>query len=178
MPYKNISDRQAFLKRWREKNRDILLKKKRAYYLKNKDKIKKRNKEAERAYYLENREKILARAKAFRVSNPNYMKEYDQARNVTQLGRLRIMFKGITKRIRHRSSYKHRKLCFTYQQFVDRFLQDGQFRIVFDQWVKSGYKYQLCPSLDRIDNDGDYTLDNVQIISLSANSSKKRKKML
>jgi hypothetical protein len=36
----------------------------------------------------------------------------------------------------------------------------------------SGQAHGLAPSVDRVDNDGDYEFGNIQIITVSANSSK------
>lgn len=59
--------------------------------------------------------------------------------------------------------YSTIKVCFTRQQFKD--------------WCLSQKEYILSlerPSLDRKNSELDYTLDNIQIIELSANIKKKR----
>jgi uncharacterized membrane protein len=170
MAYKNKEDREAFLKRWRTKNRDKLLEQGRKRYQKNKNSpiLKNRRK----IYYLKNKERIIARHKEYILRNPDYMKNYELSRSRNPKGRLKRMFTGINKRINHKHSYRNRKLYFTYKEFLEHFLEDVQFKVIFGKWVESGHQYPLCPSLDRIDNSGDYTLENVQIISLSENSSK------
>lgn len=59
------------------------------------------------------------------------------------------------------------------QDFVKRFEKDSTFLKLWDNWRKSGFKRVIVPSIDRIDNKKGYTLDNIQLITLSENSSKK-----
>ena len=40
------------------------------------------------------------------------------------------------------------------------------------EWEESGFKRKFIPSIDRIDNDGGYALDNIQWLTLSENSAK------
>ncbi len=67
-------------------------------------------------------------------------------------------------------------ICYTYEQFVS-FLDTTQFEALYRQWKKklktkayeaSGYR----PSVDRINSWGDYSLDNIQIITCQQNASK------
>ncbi len=67
--------------------------------------------------------------------------------------------------------YYGKKLC-TREQFINRFLNDEQFLKLFDQWKVSGYDAKLAPSIDRINVKGDYTLDNIEFITHSANATK------
>lgn len=46
------------------------------------------------------------------------------------------------------------------------------FMSLWYNWVESGYKRKLAPSVDRIDNSKGYTPDNMQWITQSQNSSK------
>ncbi len=43
---------------------------------------------------------------------------------------------------------------------------------LFTIWVNSGYERKLTPSIDRIDSNKGYTLDNMQWLTHSDNSSK------
>lgn len=46
------------------------------------------------------------------------------------------------------------------------------FEKLWEQWASSGYNYDLCPSVDRIDNDGGYTKDNIQWLTMQDNRLK------
>lgn len=51
-------------------------------------------------------------------------------------------------------------------------LNDWLFNLIYDNWVVSGYRKQLAPSLDRIDDLKHYTLDNIQITTWEMNRTK------
>lgn len=47
-----------------------------------------------------------------------------------------------------------------------------KFQKIHSEWVKSNFDRKLCPSIDRIDNNKGYVLDNLQWLTVSANSKK------
>ena len=47
-----------------------------------------------------------------------------------------------------------------------------KFQKLHSDWVKSNYIPKLAPSIDRIDNNRGYTLDNIQWLTKSQNSKK------
>jgi hypothetical protein len=47
-----------------------------------------------------------------------------------------------------------------------------KFQKMHSRWLSSGYTRNLCPSIDRIDEDGSYTLDNIQWITVNSNLRK------
>lgn len=61
-------------------------------------------------------------------------------------------------------------------------LASPEFHELFAQWEESGYQMRLTPSLNRINSDRGYTLDNIEWLTHSENSrlgavSDKRKKL-
>lgn len=46
------------------------------------------------------------------------------------------------------------------------------FEKLWREWVESGYERNLCPSVDRIDNNGGYTKDNMQWLTMRDNQLK------
>lgn len=75
----------------------------------------------------------------------------------------------------------HKKPAYRFKQLLEWVLQQENFLILYKNWIESGYKRGLRPSIDRINNDIGYTLDNIQIITLSENISlgnKKRRKVI
>lgn len=59
---------------------------------------------------------------------------------------------------------------------------DLTFQNLFTVWKTSGYDRKLCPSVNRIDSDKGYTLDNIEWVTHSENSrqgslSQQRKKV-
>lgn len=74
-----------------------------------------------------------------------------------------------------RPNYYGKKYC-TKEEFVNKFLTNEAFLKQYEIWQKSGFKRGFAPSIDRIDNDGDYTLDNLRFISNIENGIKDRVK--
>jgi len=46
------------------------------------------------------------------------------------------------------------------------------FESIYIDWFRSGFKYNLRPVFDRIDNKKGYSFDNLQVITSSENSAK------
>lgn len=69
--------------------------------------------------------------------------------------------------------YLGKKFC-SLNEFLLKFLNDENFLNLFKEWGLNGYKINHCPSIDRIDNAGDYTIENIQIITHLENSLKDR----
>lgn len=48
------------------------------------------------------------------------------------------------------------------------------FMPLYNEWALGGYKRSLCPSVDRINGKQGYTKDNIQWLTVSKNSSKRK----
>lgn len=68
-------------------------------------------------------------------------------------------------------TYYGRKYC-TMDEFLEKFLTDETYLTLFHAWKNAGHPFKLSPSIDRIDNDKDYVIDNLQFLTHSQNSSK------
>ncbi len=56
------------------------------------------------------------------------------------------------------------------QDFYDWALNDPTYNLLFTEWVKQDYSRNLTPSINRIDTDGGYTLDNIEWVTFYENS--------
>lgn len=56
------------------------------------------------------------------------------------------------------------------QEFYDWFLNSETFKTLFAAYQESGYQRKLAPSVDRIDSDKGYEIENMEIITMSENS--------
>lgn len=74
-----------------------------------------------------------------------------------------------------RPNYYGKEIC-TKEQFFNRFLNDKSFLNLYKIWQESGFKRGDSPSIDRIDNKKDYTIDNMQFIKHTINTGKDFKK--
>lgn len=64
------------------------------------------------------------------------------------------------------------KPSYTQQELIDWALAQEVYHSLYDTWVASNYLKHNSPSIDRIDDYGFYTLDNIQLMSWQANNDK------
>jgi hypothetical protein len=65
-----------------------------------------------------------------------------------------------------------RKLHFTWDEFQ---VIKGDYFKVHHVWREAGYPRTLTPSIDRIDNGKDYSLDNIQVLTSGAKDQRGEK---
>lgn len=53
--------------------------------------------------------------------------------------------------------------------FYDFSLRNKKFNVLFKNWELNNYERKTTPSIDRIDTDKGYTLDNIQWVTFSEN---------
>lgn len=70
-----------------------------------------------------------------------------------------------------RPRYKGLSIC-SREEFIDKFVNNKQFIKLFKNWQKNGFKRKYAPSIDRIDNNLGYTLENLQFIQQNQNGKK------
>lgn len=58
------------------------------------------------------------------------------------------------------------------KKFFAKFINDINFLHHYTNWQNNNFERRFAPSIDRIDNTGDYVLDNLQFISQRNNSTK------
>ena len=88
----------------------------------------------------------------------------------------RHIIAGVHNRINNNPRYKKISCDFTSAQLED-FLKNiwGDYMKLHTQWEQKKFDYKYTPSIDRIDSQGNYTLTNIQIITLSENSYRANK---
>ena len=60
------------------------------------------------------------------------------------------------------------------EELTGRYLDDYEFKILYNNWVESGFDKNLKPSFDRINPLKGYTFDNLQVITWQQNNEKGR----
>lgn len=65
----------------------------------------------------------------------------------------------------------HGDLCFSLNDFKT-WLKSTKFNILYTNWVNSGYRYMLVPSVDRKDNNLGYLFSNMQILTWRKHKNK------
>lgn len=73
-----------------------------------------------------------------------------------------------------RPNYFGKQKC-TKIQFMDKFLNDSKFLELYSIWQNNKYIRKYAPSIDRIDNNKDYTIDNLRFTTHYENSTKDNK---
>jgi len=81
------------------------------------------------------------------------------------------MTRRVTRFDPKRPRYFGKEIC-RKEEFINRFLHDEEFLRLFKGWQDSGFKRRFSPSIDRVDNDKDYTIDNMMFIIHHENSKK------
>jgi hypothetical protein len=62
--------------------------------------------------------------------------------------------------------------------FYNWILSNSNYDLLFNEYEASGYERKFAPSVDRIDPNFGYSIDNIQIITMSKNSGKDAKKQI
>lgn len=78
-----------------------------------------------------------------------------------------------TTKTKTRKQYFGKTFC-TKEEFFNRFLTDNQFDALFKVWQKNNHQRKYAPSIDRIDNDKDYLIENLRFTTQYENSTKDR----
>ena len=87
----------------------------------------------------------------------------------TKNGLLRNMYSNQRKRSKRRN---HPMPTYTVDEFIEAITDMPLFHTLFSAWEKSGYKKDLVPSIDRLDDYLPYTEDNIQLTTWKENNKK------
>jgi len=64
----------------------------------------------------------------------------------------------------------HSQPAYSLSDLTSWILGEVEFRVLFDAWQEGGYDKWLAPSVDRIDNQYGYSLENVRLVTWQENS--------
>lgn len=92
--------------------------------------------------------------------------------NKTKEGLITKIFRDQRKSSKKRG---HRMPCYTIKELKKWVFSQEKFHILYEKWVKSGYKKNKIPSLDRKNNLIGYSFDNIQIVTWEYNHIKQVK---
>lgn len=62
-------------------------------------------------------------------------------------------------------------------EFINKFIKDETFLKLHKNWLDNNCEYKLTPSIDRIDKNLDYQLNNLQFLTHSKNAGKDKEKL-
>ena len=113
----------------------------------------------------------LERQRKYRKNNNNKItKKYEKTKKGFLMRTYRNMksrITGVQKKKYH--LYKNLELL-DKNEFYNYSLNNSSFNILFENWENNNYSQKITPSIDRIDSNKGYTLDNIRWITHSENS--------
>lgn len=117
-----------------------------------------------------NREELNRKQREARVKNNNiHTKKYEK----TKKGFLVRMYRNMQSRILGIQQKKAHlylgKEILDKNEFYEWALNNPEFHRTFDKWEAEGYERRIAPSIDRINSDYGYTLDNIRIVEFHHN---------
>jgi hypothetical protein len=89
--------------------------------------------------------------------------------------------KGLVHKIygQQKSSSKkrgHQPPAYTFEALYDWFINQANYKELYNNWKNSGYTKDLAPSIDRLDDNKGYSFDNIQLITWYENKKKELEK--
>jgi hypothetical protein len=69
-------------------------------------------------------------------------------------------------------TYYGKPIC-SKKEFINFATNDNKFNKLWKEWIALNYQKEKTPSIDRISNDGGYTLDNMQFLTFRENTLKR-----
>lgn len=71
----------------------------------------------------------------------------------------------------------HEGPSYTYQELKEWAYSQDHFYTIYEAWVASGYERRMKLSIDRLDDNKSYTLDNIQLVTFGENEDKYRQQV-
>ena len=102
-----------------------------------------------------------------RLCKAEYSKKYAISLNGKLMQMYRSQKHSSKLRGHHPPSYKR-------DEFIDWMLNNEDYLRLHAEWAKSGYKKELSPSVDRLDDYKGYSFDNIQVTTWGENEIKGR----
>lgn len=97
-------------------------------------------------------------------------KKYEKTKKGFLMRTYRNMQSRITGVQKKKSHLYFGKELLSREDFYNFSLNDPNFHSLFDAWESKKYERKLSPSIDRVDSDKGYTLDNIRWLTHSENS--------
>ena len=117
--------------------------------------------------------------KVYRDKNPDKVRAWNKESRLKAKYTHKAWFTNVYGRMK--SSSKSRENCpllFSKLEFIDWIYSlNGHFEKLHQEWVKSGFKKDLVPSVDRKDDYKGYSFDNIKLTTWEINNKNQCSKM-
>ena len=123
------------------------------------------------------KEERLIYQREYRKKNGNLCtNKYEKTVNGFLMRKYRNMLSRVTG-VQHKKYHLYKDLQILPRETFYAWASDcKEFWQMWDNYLTSGFDRKLCPSVDRVDSYGGYTLDNMQWLTHSENSKKVTRK--
>lgn len=74
--------------------------------------------------------------------------------------------------VSHSKTRGHKKPSYTKDELIDWVNSQVHFNKLYNDWVNSGFKRKLVPSIDRKDNNLGYTFSNIKLVTFGINEER------
>lgn len=114
-----------------------------------------------------------------RVSK-NDLNPLDELRESHMRVEFRLTAKGLSSRIYEKQKHSSKKRGhappnYTLAAFRDWLYNHDSFVALYNNWFDSGFKTELIPSVDRLDDEKGYSFDNIRLVTWRENNIKRNK---
>jgi len=101
----------------------------------------------------------------------SYMCRECHKQSILEYGRTKV---GLIHQLyRHQKANSNRRNhdlpSYSSKELIEWVLSHPNFDELYNNWVESGYKKKLKPSIDRLNNDIGYTFNNIQLVTWEEN---------
>jgi hypothetical protein len=86
--------------------------------------------------------------------------------------KLRMYFLMLGRAKRNYGSYRYIQ-CFINRFTFEQFIESSSYAVIYQNWLESGFKKHLTPSIDRLNPSKHYTVDNIRVCTLRENVSRR-----
>lgn len=108
-------------------------------------------------YHAKNRERVLRRQRRVYHSIDGHPKQ---------------LWGAMNNRVKRKASYRDRRIVFSRAEFLSWMESSREYKRAFLLWQAAYFDKAYTPTVDRIDNAKDYSLDNIQILPMGEHSRK------
>lgn len=111
----------------------------------------------------------------YKRTDKHYVSREEQARiRKTFNGQKGRMYSAIQNRLKYNKYYQKFTCSFTREEFYV-FLKTTDYPSIYRQWRLSGFQLKYSPSVDRLNNNRGYELDNIRIVPSHLNWANKNR---
>ena len=130
-------------------------------------------KEYLKKYQILNKESLSKKAKEYRIKNQDVIKKKNEYYRHDFHAHAKRMYSKIKERLKSDKSYSSLRLYINREEFLDWVINNPSYTDLYNRWKESNFNQRLTPTIDRINNKGNYTLDNIQVLTKSDNLKKR-----